>query len=357
MKILFLVPYPIGRAPSQRFRFEQYFDSLKKRGYSFDIQSFITEKTWQILYQKGYFFHKIIGILQGFLRRFWVLFRLHQYDIVFLHREATPIGFPIIEFLITQIFRKKIIFDFDDAIWLPNTSQQNKIVAWLKWHQKTAYICKKAHKISAGNLFLAQYAQQFSQNVVLNPTTIDTVKHHCVVPKVKTQDKIIIGWTGTHSTMKYLPDVLPVLDKIVRQKPIEFRIISNQLPDFQRDYIQFIRWTKDHEIQDLASFDIGIMPLTDDIWAQGKCGFKALQYMALNIPPLASPVGVNTQIIENGKTGFLCQTPQDWEKNIVQLIDNQELRIKIGRQARQKVETQYSVTANVANFLKLFDVS
>jgi len=355
MKILFLVPYPKGEAPSQRFRFEQYLSFLESQNYSFDFQSFIDKNTWQILYQRGNFGGKFWGILKGFLRRLWVLGRVYRYDFVFIHREATPLGLPFVEFCITQIFRKKVIFDFDDAIWLPNTSAQNRWVAWLKWHQKTAYICQKAYKVSCGNVFLSNFAQQYNSNVILNPTTIDTENHHNQLKnQAENLHKIVIGWTGTHSTLKYIPEILPILDSISKTISFQLMIISNQPPDFQRNYIKFKKWNKDTEIEDLLNFHIGIMPLTDDRWAKGKCGFKALQYMALGIPSVVSPVGVNTEIIEDGKTGFLCKNADEWQKNLIQLIENQELRAEIGQKARQKVLEKYSVVSNQSNFLNLF---
>ncbi len=133
-KILFVCPYPFACAPSQRFRFEQYLDILTKNDFSYTLSPFLDDKTWQILYKNGFKFQKTIGILGGFWRRFLLLFSVFKYDYIFIHREASPIGLPFFEYLTSKILRKKIIFDFDDAIWLANTSENNKIVAKLKFH-------------------------------------------------------------------------------------------------------------------------------------------------------------------------------------------------------------------------------
>jgi glycosyltransferase involved in cell wall biosynthesis len=355
MQILFLIPYPLGGAPSQRFRFEQYFKVLKKHGLTFDYQCFIDGKTWKILYKKGYFFQKALGILVGFLRRIKILFFLNKYDFVFIHREAAPLLPPVFEYLIACVSRKKIIFDFDDAIWLPNTSEQNRISAFLKFHQKTGLICKWAYKVSAGNDFLCDYARAFTQNVVLNPTTIDTKLHKTMHPiEQKCTKFITIGWTGSHSTMKYLDSLVPILQEIETNYAVEFLVISNQNPHLRLLNFKFVQWNKETEIEDLSKIQIGVMPLTDDEWARGKCGFKALQYMSLGIPALASPVGVNTKIIKHGENGFLCGTDEEWKNTLIRLIENENLRTQIGINSIQTIENEYSVKANEGNFLSLF---
>ncbi|UOQ76187.1 hypothetical protein MUN84_16530 [Hymenobacter sp. 5516J-16] len=178
MQILFLVPYPTGKAPSQRFRFEQYFDFLTAAGYRYRVAPFISEATWAILYKPGHQLQKVAGILGGFLRRFGLLFVVPKYDYVFIHREASPIGPPVFEWVIAKLLGKKIIYDFDDAIWIPNTSEANKIVAGVKWHHKVGSICRWAYKVSCGNAYLRDYARQFNPNAVVNPTTIDTEHLH-----------------------------------------------------------------------------------------------------------------------------------------------------------------------------------
>lgn len=355
-KILFMFPYPSGTAGSQRFRFEQYLDFLQEKGYTITLKPFLDKKTWQILYKKGHIFEKIWGILKGFFRRLWLLWQIPSYDMVFVHREATPLGFPFVEWVIAKVFRRKMIFDFDDAIWLPNTSEVNKIAAWLKFHQKTALICSWAYKVSAGNRFLAEYAKKFNPNVFINPTTIDTENwHNPHKLQVQKKNVPVIGWTGTHSTIQYLEPLLPILAKITKQKNFIFLLISDKPPTFSLANLEYLAWKKDTEIQDLLLLDIGIMPLLDDDWARGKCGFKALQYMALEIVPVVSPVGVNTEIVQNGYNGFLCESNQEWEQTLLFLLENAELRYNLGKNARKTIVERYSVIANQKNFEQFFD--
>jgi glycosyltransferase involved in cell wall biosynthesis len=355
LRILFLTPYPFDEAPSQRFRFEQYFPLLREKGISFKQSAFLDENTWSILYKSGYTYRKVSGIISGFLRRFGILFTVLGYDFVFIHREAAPVGPPVFEWIIAKIFRRRIIYDFDDAIWLPNTSESNKLAAGLKWHHKVANICRWSHVVSCGNEYLCNYARQFNQHVVLNPTTIDTEKLHnpelYAESYAGSKNKIIIGWTGSHSTLLYLDLILPVLQEIERNHLVEIRIISNQEPDLPLKTLVFKKWSKETEIRDLAQFDIGLMPLTEDHWSEGKCGFKALQYMAMEIPALASPVGVNKTIVQEGVNGYLCGGLEDWKEKLEQLIRDASLRKELGKKGRETVVKHYSVKSNEGRFL------
>lgn len=353
MKILFVVPYPYGKAPSQRFRYEQYLSFLTENKWQYKLAPFIDENTWQILYLPGHTFQKILGIVRGFLNRFLLLFAVPAYDFVFIHREATPVGPPWFEWITAKLLRKKIIYDFDDAIWIPNTSENNKSVAGIKWHQKVGSICKWAFKVSCGNTYLQNYARQFNSNSFVNPTTIDTVHLHNQV-KDQFTNSVIIGWTGTHSTMKYLNQVVPVLQKLEQQYQFQFCVISNQKPELALKSLVFKPWQKTTEIADLLLFNVGLMPLEDDPWANGKCAFKALQYMALGIPAIVSPVGMNTEVVENNVNGFVCATENDWFTALEQVIKDAPLRAKLGVKAREKIETNYAVTANRGTFLGFF---
>ena len=355
MRILFVVPYPPGRAPSQRFRFEQYLDLLLVHGHQYQLAPFLSVATWNILYKPGQTVAKALGILAGFARRIGLLFSVSEYDYVFIHREAAPVGPPVLEWIMAKVLRKKVIYDFDDAIWLANTSEANKIAAGLKWHHKVADICRCAYKNSCGNAYLAAYAQQFNAQSIVNPTTIDTVNLHNRVRDQAIPGRLVIGWTGTHSTMKYLEKVVPVLAKLENEGlDFEFRVISNQPPTLPLRSLVYLPWRKETEIADLLGFHVGLMPLENDPWANGKCAFKALQYMALGIPALVSPVGMNTEVVTSGINGFVCATPAEWEASLRLLLGDASLRQQLGVAARSTIEQRYSVLSNTANFLQLF---
>jgi glycosyltransferase involved in cell wall biosynthesis len=352
--ILFLIPYPLNEAPSQRFRFEQYFALLESRGFQCVTQSFLNSQNWAIFFKPGNRFLKAALLLSGFFRRISVLFKARQFSYVFIHREATPVGPPFIEWWISKILRRRIIYDFDDAIWLTDKTDESALVNWLRCRGKVAAICKWSYRVSCGNKYLCDYARQYNNRVVLNPTTIASIYE----AERKDESGIVtIGWTGSHSTLKYLEAIQGILRLLLDENPrLKLCVIADRKPDLDVPF-EFVRWRRETEIEDLLRFDIGIMPLPDDVWTRGKCGFKALQYMSIGIPALASPVGVNTTIIESGVTGFLCSSDSDWVNSIKLLADDPSARHRMGAAGKEKVRTSYSYGSNASNFLSLFDAS
>lgn len=350
-RFVIIAPYPQGEAPSQRFRFEQYLSFFEEQGYTIEFYSFLSDKTWKALYREGSFFAKAFGILGSFWRRFLLMFKLRSADVIFIHREASMIGLPVFEWTIAKVLRKKYVYDFDDAIWLPNYSDANARFQRLKAYGKVKKVMKWAHSISAGNEHLAGYAKQYNENVSIIPTTVDLENVHTLSTNQHVK-KPVIGWTGTHTTMNYLEELVPILQELEKTHDFVFRIISNQAPDFELKSLEFVKWNKSTEIEDLAAINIGVMPLTDTIWAKGKCGFKGLQYMALKIPSVMSPVGVNTSIISHGENGFLCSSSDEWKETLIQLLENEELRVQIGEEGYKTVKANYSVEANRNNYLK-----
>lgn len=354
MTILFIIPYPIGESPSQRFRFEQYFTVLKQQGHEYETQSFLNLENWKLFYSKGNWDRKLYALLWGFLRRINAIIKSINFDIVFIHRESAPLGPPIFEWVISKILGKKIIYDFDDAIWLTDKTSESSIEKIIKWRSKVASICKWSYKISCGNAYLCDYAKKYNSNVILNPTTIDSDQFLQQNENLlKLQRPLVIGWTGSHSTLKYLQIVENSLKKVITNH--EFHVIANKEPQLKSIKYKFIKWNKKSEVTDLSKFDIGIMPLPDDLWSRGKCGFKALQYMSMGIPCVASPVGVNTTIINHGVNGFLASNNHDWVKYLSLLISDEALRKKISINGRDTVIKNYSLKSNSETFLSLFE--
>lgn len=352
--ILFLVPYPLHKAPSQRFRVELFLPTLHQHGIPFRVESFLDANTWAILYSNASALKKAWGVLKGFLKRLYVvLFVVPRYQYIFIHREASPIGPPFFEFIISKIWQKKMIYDFDDAIWIANTTAENKLVSWVKAFWKVSYICRWSYKVVGGNDYLCRYARQFNSNVVLIPTCIDAVNQHNAL-KSQDTDRIVVGWTGSHSTMRFLDDIISVLEKIAARYDVDFLIISNKPPQFTLPRLHYLPWQEATEVEDLSKINIGIMPLEMDPWCEGKCGFKLIQYLALGIPAVASPVGVNKNIIEEGINGFLCDSDEAWFKAISTLIENNTLRSQMGEKGRSKIVQRYSVQANAGAFVDLF---
>jgi hypothetical protein len=193
--IYFIVPAPLAISPGQRFRFEQYLSLLKENNIHFRISSFYSMSAWKTLYTRGNKLRKIFSVFSGIFSRWLDLFRSARYSYIYLYREAVPLGPPVIEWMMAKVFRKKIIYDFDDAIWIPVTSEFNKGVLKFKYPGKVTKICRWSYKISVGNQFLEQFARQNNSNVFVIPTVVNTE-----IVYNKQQDQLTsvpaIGWTG-----------------------------------------------------------------------------------------------------------------------------------------------------------------
>ncbi|MCB0761565.1 MAG: glycosyltransferase family 4 protein [Flavobacteriales bacterium] len=352
MRILFLVPYPVGHAPSQRFRFEQYLGTLEQHGFEYRIDSFLSEKAWKHFYRKGHVFTKALGFLSGYFRRLRMLMYLHRYDYVFVHRELAPMGLPLLSFLIARVWKSRIIYDFDDAIWLTNYSRNNKSFAWLKSYGNIKRLMGRSWKNACGNEWLRSFALQYNSQSFYLPTTLDLRHSHTKV-KSSWPEVPVVGWTGSHTTISYLRDIIPDLLEVHQEQPFTLVVISNQPPEFDFPGMIFIKWNAESEVDDLFTIDIGLMPLPDTDWANGKCGLKALQYMALGIVPVVSNVGVNKEFIEHGKTGLLVQDGE-WKNTLLQLLNTPDTVRRISAQTRHVIEDRFSVEANASKFLHLF---
>ncbi len=355
--ILFLLPYPTGVAPSQRFRVEAYFPVLRSAGKHWRTASFLDASDWKVLYKKGSAFRKGWAVLKGFLKRFYTtLFVAPFYDYIFVHREASPLGPPVFEWLLGKVFRKKLIYDFDDAIWIPAESAHNRLATRLKAFWKIGNICSYATAIAGGNDFLCAYAREHARRgtVVKLPTVIDTQNRYNQL-QTQTPERVTVGWTGSHSTLPYLDTVMPVLQALQAELDFTFLVIADKKPHLPLRDWRFIPWNAETEIADLLQIHIGIMPLTPDPWSEGKCGFKLIQYGGVGIPAVASPVGVNSAVIEANKTGFLAGSPGEWERALRALLTDTGLREQMGAAGRQRIVEKYSLTAYEKTFLSLFE--
>jgi glycosyltransferase involved in cell wall biosynthesis len=341
-KIHFLLIYPLRTAPSQRIRFEQFLPLFGKEGYITSTNCFYDVATFARLYAKGNKISLAIRVFLCFLRRCVHLFHLSSYSCILIQRGAAPVGPPVFEWVIRYIYRKPIIYDFDDAIWMQPEKKPLRLQQWLRSYSKVGKICKWSNTVVVGNSYLAAYAGKFSKNVVVIPTVVDTENRFVPQPK-SISSKIVIGWTGSHTTLAYLESLDPVLAKLQKQYNFELMVMANKPPQFAQTKFQFVPWSEQTEVAALQQIDIGIMPLPDDEWTKGKCGFKAIQYMALSKPALASAVGVNNDIIIHGKNGLLSKTEKEWIDNLALLLENPAKINEMGQAARQRIEEHYSL--------------
>lgn len=332
MRLLILAPYPLRTAPSQRFRFEQYLDRLPARGIEVDVRPLTTGRGGS----------RVATALGGAVRRFEDLLRSGRYDAVMVHREAFPAGPPLIE----RAIRRRgipLIFDFDDAIYLSNVSDANRRLAWMKMPSKVATIAGLSDLVIAGNSVLADWAGARNDNVRVIPTTIDTDLYR---PAPRALDeRVCIGWSGSKTTIQHLKTVSDVLREVQAEHGVRLRVVGDASFGIEGAEVEASDWSEDSELADLGEMDIGVMPLPDEDWARGKCGLKALQYMALGIPTVMSPVGVNSEIAEGG-AARLAGDRDAWQRTLTELVTDAGERRRLGEAGRERVVERYSTDAN-----------
>ena len=355
VRVLVLCPVPLGRSPGQRFRYEQYIDVLKAAHVDLDIVPFLDAATCSVLYARGAIARKIVGVLAGFCKRLLLVARFKDYDRIFIFREGAPLGPPIIEWLAVKSGRP-VLYDFDDAIFLRNASDANRFIAWLKYPSRVRYISKKCQCVSVCNQYLLMWAKNINSNTVLVPTTIDLEYHRSKRDRNQSCNQPVIGWTGSHSTVKYLDIIRPALVVLQEKAEFQFRVICDRDPGFMelKNYL-FVPWRVDSEIADLDAFDIGLMPVPDGLWEKGKVGFKAIQYGAMEIPSVVSNTGSGAEVVEDGRTGFVVENTTDaWVHALGQLLADRTSAAEMGRAAREHMAARYSTAAFADAYIAYF---
>lgn len=351
MKILFIVPYPI-EAASTRYRVDQYLPYLRQHGVEPTVSRFIeSSQFFGMLYQPGRVWYKVAYFLTAFTRRLLDLLRLRRFDVIFVQREALPFGPPVFEKLARSL-HCRIIFDFDDAIYLSHSSSANRWVSWLKSPGKVAKIIEISSQVIVGNQNLKEFALQFNPQVSIIPTSINTDQYTLRSAAQNENALPIIGWVGNQGNVQYLHLLDDVFTELATRYAFQLCVVGGQY-HHPHINVECRPWHLQNEISDLHRFDIGIMPLPDNEWTRGKGGFKAIQYMGVGMPTVASPVGINTEIITHGENGFLASTSLEWLTCLSALIDDASLRHQLGLAGRKTVEATYSVSTNAPKLLKL----
>ena len=352
MRVLALMPGLYDTSPGQRYRLEQWEPLLRERGVEITYAPFEDDELHSIVYKPGQMGKKLQLVTRNLARRLSTISKAKNYDLVYILREAALLGPPVFERLIAQQ-RIPFVFDFDDAIFVSYRSPSNGYLSYLKFASKTKTICRLASHVMVGNPYLAEYARQVNDNVTVVPTTIDTQKYQ--VRRPKTDDgPLTIGWTGSFSTVQHLDTLRGALKKLAETENVRLRVIGTPSYELAPIDVEAMPWRAATELEDLCAIDIGVMPLPDDNWSKGKCGLKALQFMALGIPTICSPVGVNTDIIQDDQNGFIAATEDEWVEKLSRLLRSAELRRRLGHAGRVTVEEKYSAITQTPRVYEIF---
>jgi len=340
-----LLPYPQDTVPGQRFRWEQWEKILRKKNI-FLIKIFFSDSLF-IKFKNDKNIFILVYYIYLYLRFFLITLFNCKHNKFLIFRNCTIVGPPIVEFFL-KLIGKKIVFDFDDAIHFGSENMNSWFFSnFIRCDWKIKLIIKFSNLVIAGNKELKKYALKYNKKVQIIPTTIDINQYK--QKKKLNKKQLIVGWSGSVSTSKYIENFLPILIKIQKKSNFKILIIGSKL-NINNSHIKCLAWSSKHEIQNLKKIDIGLMPLPNNVWTKGKCGLKILQYLSLGVPSLVSNVGINSEIITNRKNGFLINNNKDWEIYLKKLINDQSLVLKMGINGRQTVVKHFS-SISIINLL------
>ena len=348
IRVLALTPMPEEGAGC-RFRIAQFIPYLRSVGVEVTLRSLFDAEFFRLVYRPGHNVRKALSFAGLSIKRLDSLRDASDFDLILIYREIFPIGPAVIERLLAIRRHPPIVFDYDDAIFLESVSDANRFIRALKMPGKVATIIRHTAHVIAGNEYLAAYARRFSNDVTVIPTCVDTTKF---VPSPQAfsnngsgrSQEPIVGWIGSPTTASYLRGLARVLQRVRERHPFVLRVSgvdeTLKIPGVETEQPQ---WSLDREVELFNTCDVGVYPLADDEWSRGKCGFKAIEFMACGVPVVAAAVGVNRDIIEDGVNGFLASTEDEWVEKLGCLLTNRELQRRFGEAGRRTIEARYSL--------------
>lgn len=328
---------PIG--PSSRYRLYQFLPHLHEAGIDCRVDPLFGATYFSILQVRSSVLQtclKIPYVMARFFKRLGTLLTLGRRDVIVIEGQLFPYA-PALTERVLRWLRYRLVFEMDDAIYLTRGHRR-----------KMPVLFRMASGVIVGNDRLAAYAAQFSSRVQVVPTVVDTARFLPTPVEKPTRrthgdDTITLVWIGLACNLKYLNVLAPALRRLQARYRVKLRVVCSEPPMLPGLNIEFRSWEWEREVEDLQDATIGVMPLEDTEWARGKCGLKLLQYLAVGLPAVASPVGVNSEILVNGENGFLASTEHEWYERLDSLCRDPQLRTRMGQAGRRTVETRYSL--------------
>lgn len=349
IRVLALSPIPEEGAGC-RFRVAQFIPYLNAHGFDVTLDSLFTTEFFRLVYKPGHLLQKSAGFAGLALKRLWTLRRVPQFDVILIYREMFPVGPAVMEWLLSLPGCPPIVFDFDDAIFLPSVksvSEANRLIRGLKTPAKAATTVRRSAHVTVGNEYLASYARQFSRAVSVIPTCVDTTQFTPVARPEPGGRGPVVGWIGSPTTAEYIKGLSGALRRVAERHRFVLRISGSGAPVAMPGVqVENEPWAMEKEIDLFRTCDVGVYPLTHDQWSLGKCGFKAIEFMACGVPVVAAAVGVNREIIEDGVNGFLASTEDEWTDKVGRLIADPALRARLASAGRRTIEERYSLHVN-----------
>lgn len=348
MKVLALTKYG-DRAASTRQRLLQFRPFFQQEGITVDYLPLLDNQYVKQLSDGGNV--SPFRIFAAYSSRILALLSRRDFDVLWIHYEIFPYVFGLAERMAT-LPKRPIVYDFDDAIFHQYDQHSNRLVR-LFLGRKLEPLLQRVSACSCGNEYLRAYAQQFCPRSVVIPTVVDTSIYLPVTPSRADCGPVTIGWIGSPSTWAHAKPLIPLLRQLAAEMELRIRVVGAGSAVEHSPEVGFIEWSEENEVCELQKMDIGIMPLPDEPWARGKCGYKLIQYMACGVPVVASPVGVNTEIVRHGENGFLASTDKEWLESLTRLAADPDLCRALGTAGRARIESEFSLKVQAPRMVEL----
>ena len=341
-----LASYP-AEAAATRFRLQQYVGPLKKRDIDLTIYPFFNARAFAQFYHRESWPKTVLSLIASTTGRIFDTWSARKADVIMVQREAMLFGPPWFEWITRKLMKRPMVLDLDDATYVSYTSPTyGRLGKAFKWFGKTDELIRWADVVVCGNSAIAEYAASKGARTEIVPTIVDTNVFK-PLPQ-KSRNELVLGWIGTHSTFPYLQSIFPVIVALARKHDFRLKIVGagNEAIDLPGVKVESLPWRLDREVADFQSLDIGLYPIDESIyegWASGKSGFKAIQYMAVGIPYVATPVGGSGEIGEVGATHYVATGHDEWYRALENLITNSERRQAMGVAGRAHVIDNYAL--------------
>ncbi|HEX6718389.1 MAG TPA: glycosyltransferase family 4 protein, partial [Pyrinomonadaceae bacterium] len=348
MRVLGLATYPV-EAAATRFRMIQFIEPLAQQGIELSVYPFLDSRLHGSLYKRSHWPRTAAGLALASIRRVRELWLARKADVLFVQREAMMFGPPLVEWLAINLDHCPMVLDLDDATYVSYKSPTyGRLGSMLKWFGKTNDLIRWSRLVICGNREIASYVEAKGRPAVIIPTVVDTTQFR--PSEQQRQDEPIIGWVGTHSTYPYVKTIFPVFERLAREHQFRLHLVGTgedeiAIPGVQIDNLP---WQLEREIPDFQSLDIGVYPIVEDDWSVGKSCFKAIQYMAVGIPFVVSPVGVCQDIAVSNQTHFIARTEDEWYTHLSRLLTDPALRRQMGDAGRSYAVEHYSIEVHVS---------
>jgi glycosyltransferase involved in cell wall biosynthesis len=352
VNVLALVPNSYGFSPGQRSSIELWERVLEPAGIRLRYAPFETDRLRKVLYQPGHTRVKAVEMLRACARRLQLLRRLSEFDAVFVYREAALIGPAFLEKWIARR-GKPIIYQLDDPLYIPYRSPTNGYLAYLKCFGKVAEISRISRVVIVNSTHHREYVARYNDNIWQIPSVVDAEKY-TYQPQTSRPDCVCIGWSGSHTTtgnLRVIAEALQHLTKRVKHQTHLIGATEQALPGVP---CSGQSWCAETEVQDLRKIQVGMVPLPVNEWNKRKFYMKVVQYMALGIPPVCTPLGSNLEVVEHGVTGFLADTHDEWVTCLERLILDHSLRHEMSQRASQVAHAKYSLQSNSSSIISAF---